>query len=358
MRVDSLFFQDFHLPIPVLNFAYENLAFTSNAIFLANYKLPIGLLELMMYGNADKPELDMTLGYEMLGINEYGVTFAVPFKNLSFGATVKYLQGLFYFGIDSDSSSATLITDDLGLYGSGKYLIRQGFGGAGLGLDIGVVTQEFDGWAFGASLINAKGNITWNKTLKKDEGGPGISIPGIYPFTWQGEELGPSESVLFTYTIDTLRADKLSQDSLFYNHSEIIKDTTANGSARPFVTRYPATFRLGVSKRTETFLLASDLITGFSNEYYSKAKWRWSFGVEWTKLDNIPIRLGYSWAGGDAKELSLGLGFHKGPIIFDLGFGFRNGMWIQTMRGFNFSLGLTITSFKSRKRPKPADNLE
>lgn len=349
------FFQDFHLPIPAMNYTSGNLAFTSNAVFLANYKLPIGLLELMMYGNAIKPELDMTLGYELLGLNEYGLTFAVPFTNVSTGITLKYLQGLFYMGIDPDQSYANLVTDDKGLYGSGRYHIHQGKGGSGFGLDLGIVTKEFNGWSFGSSMINVVGTIVWNKTTSINDEGPAISIPGIYPFTWEGEVLEPNEAVLYTYQIDTIRADKLSQDSLFYNSSEIIVDTSASGETRMFETRYPATFRMGLSKRTDTFLFASDLVTGFINQYYSRAKWKWSMGAEWTKLNNVPVRVGYSWAGGDHRELSMGFGIHKGPIIFDLGFAFRNGVWIHSMRGFNFSMGLTITSPKSRKPLKPGE---
>ena len=53
----------------------------------------------------------------------------IPFESISIGVTLKYLQGLFYMGIDPDSSSANIITSDIGLYGGGKYLIRQGIGG-------------------------------------------------------------------------------------------------------------------------------------------------------------------------------------------------------------------------------------
>ena len=66
-------------------------------------------------------------------------------------------------GIDPDSSSANIITSDDGLYGGGKYLIRQGIGGKGFGLDLGVVTKEINGWTFGASMINVFGTIEWNK---------------------------------------------------------------------------------------------------------------------------------------------------------------------------------------------------
>ena len=48
-------------------------------------------------------------------------------------------------------------------------------------------------------------------------------------------------------------------------------------------------------------------------------------------------------------------------VMFDLGFAFRNGMWLHTMKGFNFSFGITVVgkdkdSKKSDKEgplPKP-----
>ena len=123
------FFRDRHLPYPLINYSKGNIAFTSNMVILSNFKIPIGLLELIFYGNGGKPELDMTINMEILGLNEFGFTFGIPFKALSAGVTLKYLQGMFYMGIDPDSSQANLVTADEGLYGSGKYLFRQGIGG-------------------------------------------------------------------------------------------------------------------------------------------------------------------------------------------------------------------------------------
>ena len=45
----------------------------------------------------------------------------------------------------------------------------------------------------------------------------------------------------------------------------------------------------------------------------------------------------------------MGFGIHKGPVIFDVGIAFRNGIWLHTMKGFNLSMGVTLTSFGSRK---------
>ena len=193
------FFQDRHLPIPLLNYSKGNIALTSNFVMLNNFKIPIGLLELVFYGNGGKPDLDMTLNLEILGVNEFGYTFGIPFESISFGVTLKYLQGLFFMGIDPDSSSANIITSDIGLYGGGKYLIRQGIGGKGFGLDLGMVTKEINGWTFGASMINVFGTIEWNKPSgMKDflESYPTI-FGGFYPFKWGGRTVQDDESILY-----------------------------------------------------------------------------------------------------------------------------------------------------------------
>ncbi|MEC7855317.1 MAG: hypothetical protein VYC61_01125, partial [Candidatus Neomarinimicrobiota bacterium] len=319
----------------------------SNMVILNNFKIPIGLLELIFYGNGGKPDLDMTLNLEVLGINEFGFTFGLPMQSVSLGVTLKYLQGLFYMGIDPDSSQANIITSDVGLYGGGKYLIRQGIGGKGFGLDLGIITKEINGWSLGASMINVFGTIEWNRPSgMKDflSSNPKL-FSGFYPFKWGGETVGDDESILYTYNIDTLRADNLNQDSLFTNNTVFIKDTLENGNPRMFETRYPALFRFGFSKKMPTYIIASDLVAGFQDKYYARAKWRWSVGLEWTKMESLPLRIGYSWAGADLKELSMGIGYRKGPLIWDLGFAFRNGTWLHTMKGFNLSTGFTLTSF-------------
>ena len=45
----------------------------------------------------------------------------------------------------------------------------------------------------------------------------------------------------------------------------------------------------------------------------------------------------------------MGIGFYGGPVMVDLGFSFKSGMWVHSMKGFNVSLGFTMTDFKGRK---------
>ena len=332
------FFMDTHMPIPLLNISKGNMAFSANNIILQNYRLPIGLLELMFYGNGQKAELDLEFNYEIVGLNEFGFSFGVPFKSMSWGITAKYMQGLFYLGVDEDSSSSSLITDDLGIYGSGKYIIRQGVGGAGFGLDVGVVSRPYKGWQFGASLINLVGTIRWSQGDSESSTSINPLTSSFYPFTWGDSTLNSDESILYTFNIDTIRADKLGGDSLFTNQTTFFVPRKATD----FETRVPATFRLGMSKKVDNFLFASDLVAGFENKYYARQQWKWSIATEWTRIPTVPMRIGFAWGGGDMKELGMGFGVRKGMVMFDLGFAFRNGMWLHTMKGFNFSFGITV----------------
>ncbi len=351
------FFQDFHMAIPGLNYTSGNMALTSNLVLMNNVKIPPGIMKLLLYGNANIPSVDVTMHYEMLGVNEIGFSFAVPYKYFAFGVTIKYLQGLYYFGADPDSSSSTIENTGDSIYGEGTYLMRQGVGGYGLGLDIGFVSDDINGWKFGASIINAIGSIDWNKpSLTKDILAGSDNIYGtdddLWHNSWGGTALNDSMAILYTYTIDSLNATSLSDDTLFYSEQRIVRNLDENGKIKTFTTNYPAIFRMGLSYKKDHYLFASDLIAGFENRFYSRQAWKWSIGLEYLKFSSIPLRIGFGWGGSDLTELSMGFGVHKGPIIFDFGFGFRNGVWIHTMRGINVSASIAITSFRSRKESK------
>jgi len=356
------FAQNIHLPLPIINYSSGNMAFTSNLVWMSNIVFPLGILELLFYGNGNRPELDMTFNLEVFGINELGFTFAVPYDNFAIGVTVKYLQGLFYFGADPDSSRAPLVTSDYHVYGSGKYLFRFGAGGSGLGLDLGFVTKEYNGFRAGVALINALGVIEWNKQgLMKDlfDGDdPDDPSDDVFnPAAFLGfPAINEYQAISYEYTIDSLNAAGMSESSVFTSEPfKAVDNRDPNDPDQPkiFKTRYPAIFRAGVSYTNELFIISSDLWTGFSNRFYAHAGWRGSVGFEYLKFKNIPLRLGFAFGGPTFKELGLGFGYHTGPLIFDFGFGFKNGVWIHSMQGLNLSLQLTMTSFKGRDR-KPA----
>ena len=55
------------------------------------------------------------------------------------------------------------------------------------------------------------------------------------------------------------------------------------------------------------------------------------------------------------RELGMGFGVKRGPVMLDFGFAFRNGIWLNTMKGFNISLGAT---FIGKDRNKIQSNPE
>ncbi len=348
------FTPDIHFATPALNFSSGNMALTSNTIIMSDIALPTGLLELLLKGNAHTTELDLTLNYEILGVNELGFSFAVPYEHFAWGITLKYLQGLFYFGVDPDSSSSSLVTTDDYIYGSGRYYMRQGLGGSGLGLDLGFATRRTNGWQFGVSFINAVGSIKWNNpSWVKDFLAGSDNIYGnkddLYNISWGGETLNDSMAAIYSFEIDTTNMDGLSNGTKFTKDQRSVYNLDENGKLKEFTTRYPGIFRMGFSHQSENYLFSSDIWTGFENRFFARAHWKWAMGMEVYKFPSMPLRLGYAWGGSDFKELAMGIGVHKGPIIFDVGFAFRNGIWIHTMKGFNLSLGLTITGLGSRK---------
>ena len=173
-----------------------------------------------------------------------------------------------------------------------------------------------------------------------------------YPLKWDGEQLSDSVAVLYTYQIDSLRADNLSSSTIFTSSSKVVKNLDENGKVKQFNIRYPAILRFGLSYKKNDLLISSDLITGFENRLYANSRWRWAIGVESYRFPSMPLRMGFAWEGMDRTELGLGAGFYGGPVMIDFGFSFRNGMWIHSMKGLNLSLGFTMTSFKGRKNKK------
>lgn len=342
---------DTHLSLPALNYASGNMAFTSDIIVVGDVTIPEGMFRLILEGNPVGEPLDMTLKYELLGLAEYGFSFAVPYRVFSWGMTLKYLQGMFYLGIDPDSSFSNLVTDTTAFYGEGRYFIRQGIGGNGFGLDLGFATPELNGWRVGAALINVLGTISWNRpSLTKDLLGVDQER-GL--FSWGGKPVPEGSAMVYEFSIDSVTFVDMTErdmDDIFTSSKRVVRDTTSQGEPRPFTIRYPALFRLGISKQVDPdFLVATDLVAGFQDRLYVRRRWKWSVGVRFDRFPSFPLRLGYSWGGPDLKELGLGFGIHRGPLIFDFALAFRNGVWVHNMKGISLSMGLAITNFKSRK---------
>ena len=233
------------------------------------------------------------------------------------------------------------------------WTIKQAIGGAGFGLDIGFATDEVNGYRLGISLINALGSIRWHgATLTKDI--LGGALQGLMPW-------GENEYFLYTFRVNDVTAEEYLQgvplDSLFQNDSYTVVETESGliptdsltnedqGDVipGPFVTNYPALFRLGLSKRIEDFGLVSfDLVAGFEDRLWSSKGWQMALGVEMLPNPSFPIRLGVRYGGPESQQLGLGFGIHKGVLHFDAALAFHNGLWLHTTKGISLAIGLTL----------------
>ncbi|MCH7851348.1 MAG: hypothetical protein IIC41_01030 [Candidatus Marinimicrobia bacterium] len=340
-----------HLPIPVLNWARGTTAYSSEILIYGAFGLPKGFFELMLEGNPIDQELKIDLNEEMIGVIEWGFSFAIPTGNMAFGITLKYLQGLFYLGVDPDSSYGTFITDITGLHGEGRYLFRQAVGGSGFGLDVGFATGEMNGYQFGIALINAVGRIRWQgPSITKDL--MGDALQGMMPW-------GENEYFLYTYEARDVTLMELQggtpMDSLFIRESYTVFESADSGlvrsegrdagdyNLRPFTTDYPSIFRMGGSKMfAGVGRVSLDLTTNFQNSLWADRGWHLAMGLELLAPPSFPVRMGLRYGGKDSSQLGIGFGIHKGPLHFDFAMAFNNGLLIHTAKGMSLALGLTL----------------
>jgi len=341
-----------HMPMPVLDWARGTTAFSSDIIVFGDIGLPKAVVQLLMEGNTIGEDLDLNLADEMIAVGEWGFSFAMPTTDVSFGFTIKYLQGLFYLGIDPDSSFGYFRTEPTGLYAEGQYLVRQAVGGNGFGLDFGFATREIDGFRLGMSLINAIGKIKWHgPSLTKDI--MGETLQGFMP--WR-----ENEYYLYRYRIDGVTVQQFQElptDSLFQKEGYTVVETE-NGLVRsdtlsaedikalapsPFVTNYPSLFRIGISKRLpDVGIVSLDILTGFQDRLWASRGWQLAVGLEVFPRPSLPIRMGFRYGGQNRKQLGVGFGIHKGPFHFDTAVTFNNGFWLHTAKGLTLGMGLTL----------------
>ena len=344
-------FRDLHLGIPLVNYASGNMAITNDIVYVSDFTFPKDMFRLFLDGNPPYEALDMSMKYETLALLESAFSFAVPFDKFSLGFTAKYLSGLIYLGLVSDSTYYNVTTEPSGFIFDGQFYLRQGRDGSGIGADIGFLTNDVNGWRFGMSIINLLGKIKWTSSGSVDEESWSVA-------PWN--EIKPGTAKIWTFS-DTVSANTI-QDSLFPSPGtessgiagvmgrllegkvSYVPDTTV------FTLRYPAMFRLGFSKKfDEDLLIASDLVAGFDDRLNIRNQWVWSIGLQFSRFKSIPLRVGYTWGGRSFNQTGFGIGLEKGPIMMDFAFAFRNGLWVNSMKGLTFSMAFAMTSFKGRK---------
>jgi len=386
--------QSLELPLPILNFSTRRFALTSNFSFNIDMGFPNGFLDLLLFGNPIGSNISIDMEQNTIVTQNIGLSYGHPFNNFSVGFTLKYILGLFYMGMES-LENPIITTDITGFTGKNQYLIQQAIGGSGLGLDVGITTDESnDGYRFGISVINFLGKVEWTQkhfmrkslesTLEASAGDfylranefmyvnmvmdsvTGTSFsqtsgdPLIYyeMYKVMPVDLGGNSSfssqdssliILLSdgtflypsggkYELIDLLGDQDSINTEITDYYALMDSSIDNS----FSTRQPMYLRLGMSRRwEEQAIVAADLVTGFSNNYGSSSAWRASIGVEIIRFKGQFLRLGYAIGGITKKSMSMGYGRKLGLIHWDIGMSFNGGFSIETAKGFDFAMGLT-----------------
>ena len=368
---------DIALPLPVLNFSFLNYAFTTTPKLYTKFGIPSGFVDLLFYGNEIGRDLSIDLPLDIMAVQESAFTYSFPKSEFTFGVTAKYILGYFYSTFESIDSSY-FRTDSTAFTGQGSFLMKQAIGGNGFGIDIGMLSSESDdGIQFGASITNLFGSIKWTQNHFLRSAIDGIvkeNVPDAF-FLRQNEfyyyslkidsmnainiSSKPIDEMIFRNGYKVIRVDDLipfdltdtdtlvvtipNEGGYLIPSSEITATTLDSLSSNPLRTNYPSIFRLGVSKRyNEGVVIMADLSTGFSDDLGDYDSWRIAFATEITHYPIITFRTGVAFGGAYGRSMSLGTGFRMGPVYFDLGLAYRNGLSVNSMKGFDFSITTSI----------------
>ena len=327
---------DVSVPLPLLNVSWGNYAFTSGIDYYQRNSLPQGLFQMLLEGNEVGKALNLSTSQDVLMVANFGFSFAIPFEGYNVGATVRYLAGIGFAGVDSSGGSLTTVP--AGLVSDVFYRYTRAIGGNGMAVDIGFTSHPIGNWQYGVAINNVIGFINWGnednyiaKNIKL--------IEAMVPIrsTLQIPEDGSSYSASTLYTMDmenvNVNEALANSDSLFTFKEK--------GVATPDSIRlnYPAIFRVGASyKYEEDFILMADLSAGLDDYYFADRTWRIGLAAEWLRFKMVPLRSGFAFGGPYGREASLGTGVHLLWFDADIALKFLGGMSLSTAEGIVFGI--------------------
>jgi len=324
------------LPLPALNMSVGNYAFTSGVEYYQRNSLPKALFEMVLEGNEVGRSFDLALTQDLLMVTNIGFSFAIPFEKYNIGATIKYLAGIGFAGIDS--SGGTFSTQATGLESDGFYRYTRAIGGNGMAIDLGFNTRKTDNWQFGVAINNVIGFINWGNDDNFIANNIGIieaAVPVRNLFEISADSSTYSASTLYTVEMESVNVTGAlaNSDSLFSLHDVPV---AVPDSIR---MNYPAIFRLGANYHyKKDFILMADLSAGLDDYYFANRAWRLALAAEWIRFKMVPIRSGMAFGGPYGREASLGAGVHLIWFDADLALKLLGGMSFATAEGIELGI--------------------
>jgi hypothetical protein len=261
---------------------------STNGVAASEINLSKDIIELLLNGNQLNDTLSLdemyseAIAYATVGLTAGKTLYKSGTRQLTIGATYKYIRGLAYEDIVRINGEASTTMSGFG--GSGMVVARTATGGTGYAIDFGAALKLSDNHTAGISFSNLFNGITWNKQ---------------------------TEEHYYSFRLDTLTIDNMDNDSVFVSddYSQEIGD---------FKSNIPTVMRIGLADISGKFLWAADWEQGFKLGAGVSSKPRLSFGGEYRLIGFLPFRAGYSLGGGKGSTVSFGTGLDLSLYYLDV----------------------------------------
>ena len=350
-------------PIPMINISSNNMSFNSGVTMYSDYEISPDLIDILLNGNELNRYYDLSMFQDTFIIWETSFSKAYELSPISVGFSIKYLHGLGNYRLEPIQDTTYFLTDMIDVSAKAEYLLKQNMKGNGFSFDFGFITNEFNGWKFGASIINIGGKIKWNKDMFVDQYLE--DVYKSYPFR-ENEHHHISLSIA-DLNLSSLNDPNITTDSLFqvisqnvvesdtiisgfdyiessendfyYIPSDSLPDNYFNSSNAKIVnTDYPTKLNIGFSKKIDLQkLVVCDISVGFDNSFMNKQKWRFALGYEFGS-QKFPLRCGFSYGGYDGKSIGVGFGYNFGGYSMDFGLNYKGSYSYGSSTGYDIGL--------------------
>ncbi len=326
------------VPIPLLNVSVGNYALTSGIEYFMQNSLPRGLFEMIMEGNQVGKSFDLSLSQDVLMVTNLGFSFAIPFERYNVGATIKYLAGIGFAGVDS--SGGAFSTEPTGLESNGFYRYTRAIGGNGLAVDVGFSSRKSGNLQYGFAISNVIGFINWgnddNFIAKNID-----LIESLVPIR-DLLQISSDSSTFSASTLYQMEMENVNVSGAFAN-SDSLFQLQEQSVAIPDSIRmnYPAVFRVGASyDYKKDFIFIVDLSAGLDDYYFANRSWRLALAAEWIRFKMVPFRSGLAFGGPFGREASIGAGVNL--LWFDANIALKllGGLSFASAEGIEFGINL------------------
>jgi len=291
-----------------LSLAIGSVVLSGGVTAVSDVNMSKDLVDIILNGNTFADTISVDGSYsDAVGYGYVGLSYGVPLmssgsRQLSVGATFKYIRGLGMERVVELNGIAS--TEEDGFYGDGKAVVRTSDGGSGYSVDWGAALQLNDNYTVGVTFHNFLSKLNWTSNT---------------------EEHG------YSFNFDTMTVDNMNDD---YVTSE---DYSVD--IESFSTNLPSTMTIGLAKHTGSLKWAIDWRQGFREQAAgASTKPRFAVGIEWGAIGVLPLRAGFSTGGDGNTGFSFGSGLNAGPFYLDMAVVTGTSMTVYSSKGAHLAV--------------------